>query len=172
MSRIIAALFLCLAFAPMARAQSFDCASASGVLQRVCAAPDLIPLEEERLQLIAEIQFFDPAHPAIQGEGAWLAAQESCADDACLSAAYGAHNQELRAALDAARPPEELVDEPEPIAPPTIAPRDGPASSLDDGPAVQPNEYLIGLGIVLVTFLIAFWLLTTAARARRRDRDA
>lgn len=172
MQRILAAMFLCLAFAPMAAAQSFDCASAAGLLQRVCASPELIALEEERRQLIEDIQFFDPAHAAIQGEAAWLASQEACADDACLSAAYLNHNQDLRAALDAVRPPEELVAEPEPVAPPTITPRDGPATSaLDEGPAVQFNEYLVGLGIVFVTFVIAFWLLTTAARERRRNRE-
>jgi uncharacterized protein len=171
MSRIIAALFLCFALAPIARAQSFDCATATGVLQRVCAAPELIPLEEERRQLIDELQFNDPAHPAIQGEAAWVASQEACADAACLAAGYATHNQELRAALDALRPPEtELAPEPTPAAPSSREADTSSSSSLDDAPAVQPNEYLFGAGVVLITLLIAFWLLSSAGRARRRDR--
>jgi len=170
MLRIIAVLFLCLAFAPLARAQSFDCASASDVLLRMCAAPELIPLEEERRQLLADLQFTDPAHPAIQAEAAWLASQEACADDACLAAAYFSHNQELRTALDAARPPEDLAPLPEPAAP-AIEPREPSGNaSLDEGPAVQPNEYVVGVIVVIVTFLIALWLLSSARRARRRDR--
>lgn len=173
MSRIVAALFLCLAFAPLAHAQSLDCASATGLMQRVCESPDLVALEEERRNLIGELQFIDPAHPAIQAEGAFLASQEACADAACLSAGYNAHNEELSAALNAARPPAvELVPEPEapPPAANTPARDEGRSASLDDAPTMQPGDYLTSIITLIVTVLIALWLLNAAARARRADR--
>lgn len=169
MTRILAAMFLVLAFAPLAHAQTFDCSSV--LMQRVCTSPELIPLEEERRGLISELQFIDPAHPAIQGEAAWLASQEACADDACLAAGYAEHNQTLGAALTVAGEPQtELAPAPEEAPPPRVERRDEAPASPDGGLAVQPNEYFVALGIWLVTLLIAIWLLSAAARARRADR--
>lgn len=175
MSRLIAALFLFLAFAPIARAQSLDCASATGLMIRVCESPDLVVLEEERRNLIGELQIIDPAHPAVQAEGAFLASQEACADAACLSAGYNAHNEELSAALNAARPPEaELLPAPDPQATPSLdrtpARDEGRSASLDDAPTMQPGDYLTSIITLIVTLLIALWLLGAAARARRADR--
>jgi len=169
MTRIIAAFFLAFAFAPLAHAQTFDCSSA--LMQRVCASPELITLEEERRGLIGELQFIDPAHPAIQGEAAWLASQEACADDACIAAGYAEHNQALGAALTVAGQPEtELMPAPEEAPPPRVERRDESPAAPDNGLAVQPNDYFLALGIWLVTLLIALWLLSAAARARRADR--
>lgn len=173
MSRFLAALFLCLSFASPAQAQALDCANATGLTQRVCEAPELIPLEEERRQLLGELQFVDPAHSAIQGESAWLASQEACADDACLTAAYVEHNRTLREALDGvqAPPDSELLPAPELQTAPTIessAASNGASPSLDSAPAVQPEEYLFAIAVIAVTFLIALWLVSAAARARRR----
>lgn len=171
MSRILAALFLCLAFAPAAHAQSIDCASASGFTQRLCAAPELVALEEERRALVSEIQFSDPAHPAIQDEAAFLASQEACADATCIAAGYSAHNQILRDAIAAAPAPE-----PEPTteaeAPPAPAPSadDGRGVRLDEGATIEIGDYLTTIITLLVTFFIAFWLWGIAARARRADR--
>lgn len=169
MTRFLAALFLVFAFAPMAQAQTFDCSSP--LMQRVCASPDLISMEEERRGLISELQFIDAAHPAIQVEAAWLASQEACADDACLASGYAAHNQALGEALTVAGQPEtELVEAPEEAPPPRIERRDESPASPDDGLAVQPTDFFVALGIWLVTLLIALWLLSAAARARRADR--
>ena len=175
MSRLIAALFLCLAFAPAAHAQSLDCASASGLMQRVCEAPELIALEEERRALIGELQFIDPAHPAIQAEAEFLASQEACADTGCLIAGYAAHNQTLRTTLDAIRPAAtELAPEPEapPPAPERSARDDEPAAGAQRDAAAtdQLSDYLATIVIWGVTLMIALWLVTAAARARRADR--
>jgi uncharacterized protein len=173
MSRIIAALFLCLAFAPLARAQSLDCAGASGLMQRVCEAPELVALEEERRALIGELQFIDPAHPAIQSEASFLASQEACADAGCLIAGYAEHNQTLRSTLDAIRPPDaELLPEPEapPPAPERSERSDEPAATQRDAAAAdQFSDYLATIIIWLVTLLIALWLVSAAARARRGE---
>ncbi len=171
MTRIIAGLFLCLAFAPAAHAQSFDCSSP--LMQRVCAAPELIPLEEERRQLIGELQFIDATHPAIQGEGAFLASQEACADTGCLVAGYAEHNQALRAALAAMQAPEELVEAPEEAPPPVVGAReveDTSRARLDDAPTGGIGDYLSTIIIWLATLGIALWLVTASGRARRADR--
>lgn len=174
MLRILAALFLCLAFAPIARAQTLDCASATGLMQRVCESPDLVAMEEERRNLIGELQFIDPAHPAIQAESGFMASQDACADAACLAAGYAEHNQTLRTALEAMQTPEpELVEAPEERAPPVIEPRerdDARGARLDDGPAAQLTDYLSTIIAWLVTLGIALWLVSASGRARRADR--
>jgi len=175
MSRIFAALFLCLTFAPSAHAQSLDCASATGFTQRICEAPELIPLEEERRQLVGELQFIDSAHPAIQAESSFMASQEACADAACLAAGYAQHNQTLREALAETQlaPAPELVEAPEQTPPPAIAPRERDntrSAKLDDAPSGGLGDYLATILIWLATLGIAIWLVSAAGRARRADR--
>lgn len=162
-----------LAGAPMALAQSVDCASALG--QRVCANPDLTALEQERQGLVAELSGIDAAHPALAQEQSWLDVQQACADDGCLAAGYLEHNQVLRQIVEGLR----TTNESEPLAElPTISTPavrednagDEPgAREVNADPPFRWEDYLGAIIMLPLTFLIAFWLLGKAARARRGE---
>lgn len=169
--RVIAICMLCLAAAPhLAHAQ--DCSTALG--QRVCANPDLSALEQERQTLQSELAGLNPEHATLAEEQGWLAAQETCPDDECLRAGLLDRNQSLRLAIAAQSPPDESIAELPTI--PDIAPTRESESEAGDGPReINPDppfriqDYFGALIAIPLAFLIAFWLLGKAARARRGE---
>jgi uncharacterized protein len=93
-------IMLCLVLIPSARVATFDCDKASTFAEKaICSDSRLTAMDDELGALYKAALASSPDKTALKAEQkAWLAARDSCQDDACIMQAYAERIAALKGA--------------------------------------------------------------------------